>query len=133
MLTKAAKQGNGQSNFQLFMLYSPIEEKKDVEKAYKCLSVAVQRGVTYFDQLHTYFKDNIAVLAPVFCEIKAPPASIDRSDNSQLINLHEAMINDQKNGFMAALGKDRMYKRPCGAVTDQQIWMLGVLVKYFIN
>ena len=43
------------------------------------------------------------------------------------------MINDLKNGFMSALGKDRMYKRPCGAVTDQQIWMLGVLVKYLIN
>ena len=34
---------------------------------------------------------------------------------------------------MDALGKDRMYKRPCGAVTDQQIWMLGVLTKYFVN
>jgi len=34
---------------------------------------------------------------------------------------------------MAALGRDRMYKRPCGAVTDQQIWMLGVLLKYFVD
>lgn len=43
------------------------------------------------------------------------------------------MINDFKQGFMAALGRDRMYKRQCGAVTDQQIWMIGVLVKYFVN
>ena len=119
MLIKAAKMGNGQSNFQLFMLYSTVDEKKNVEQAYRQLMVAVQRGVTYFDQLHTYFQENIAVLGPVFCQIKAPPASIDRSDNAQLTNLHEAMINDLKNGFMAALGKDRMYKRPCGAVTDQ--------------
>ena len=34
---------------------------------------------------------------------------------------------------MAALEKDRMYKRPCGSVTDQQIWMIGVLVKYLIK
>jgi len=50
-----------------------------------------------------------------------------------MTNLHESKINDQKNSFMAALGKDRMYKRECGAVTDQQIWMIGVLVKYFMN
>ena len=35
MLTKAAKMGNGQSNFQLYMLYSTVEEKKDIEKAYR--------------------------------------------------------------------------------------------------
>ena len=34
MLLKAAKMGNGQSNFQLFLLYSQVEEKKDMEKAY---------------------------------------------------------------------------------------------------
>ena len=43
------------------------------------------------------------------------------------------MINDLKTTFMAALGRDRMYKRPCGAMTDQQIWMLGVLLKYFVK
>lgn len=43
------------------------------------------------------------------------------------------MINDLKTTFMAALGRDRMYKRPCGAVTDQQIWMIGVLLKYFVK
>ena len=43
------------------------------------------------------------------------------------------MVNDMKTQFMAALGKDRMYKRPCGSVTDQQIWMIGVLLKYFLR
>ena len=47
--------------------------------------------------------------------------------------MHEAMINEQKDTFMAALGKDRMYKRACGSVTDQQIWMIGVLLKYYLN
>ena len=115
------------------MLYSETEEKRDPVKAYRQLLKAVGRGVTYFDQLHNYFKDNIATLGPEFCTIRAPPASVDRSDDSQLINLHEAMINEQKQSFMTALGKDRMYKRACGSVTDQQIWMLGVLTKYFIN
>lgn len=58
---------------------------------------------------------------------------MDRNDETQLVNLHEAMVNDMKTTFMAALGKDRMYKRPCGSVTDQQIWMLGVLTKYFVK
>ena len=34
---------------------------------------------------------------------------------------------------MAKLGKDRMYNRAAGFVTDQQIWMIGVLMKYFLN
>lgn len=73
------------------------------------------------------------MLKDVFCEIRAPPATVDRNDKSQMENLHEAMINDLKTNFMAALGRDRMYKRPCGAVTDQQIWMIGVLQKYFLS
>ena len=88
-------------------------------KAYKQLTKAVSRGVTFYDQLHEYFKDNLAALGPVFCEIRNPPETVDRNDQIQLENLHEAMINDQKQQFMAALGRDRMYKRPCGAVTDQ--------------
>jgi len=49
LLLKAAKMGNGQSNFQLFTLYSKSEEKLDVVKAYQQLFKAVNRGVTYFD------------------------------------------------------------------------------------
>jgi len=68
LLNKAAKMGNAQSNFQLFLLYSREEEKKDVKLAYKNLSKAVQLGVTYFDQLNEFFKDNYDVLAPIFLE-----------------------------------------------------------------
>ena len=75
--------------------------------------------MTFFDQLHHFFKDNIAVLGPVFCRLREIPATIDRNDSNQLTNLHEAMINDLKNGFMSALGRDRIYKRQCGSVTDQ--------------
>ena len=58
LLQRAAKMGNGQSNFQLFMLYSTCDEKKDIVKAYRQLTKAVTLGVTYFDQLHSFFKEN---------------------------------------------------------------------------
>jgi len=34
---------------------------------------------------------------------------------------------------MAKLGKDRLYVRACGFVTDQQIWMIGVLINYLLK
>jgi len=37
------------------------------------------------------------------------------------------------SSFMEALGKDRMYHKPCGFVTDAGIWMMGVLIKYAVN
>ena len=49
LLNEAAKMGNAQSNFQLFLLYSQVEEKKDIVLAYKHLNKAVCRGVTFFD------------------------------------------------------------------------------------
>ena len=50
------------------MFYSQEESKKDVKKAYKFLTKAVTRGVTFFEQLHNYFKDNYETLAPIFIE-----------------------------------------------------------------
>ena len=49
MLTKAAKLGNAQSYFQLFLLHSREEEKKDPLTAYKHLGRAVTMGATFFD------------------------------------------------------------------------------------
>jgi hypothetical protein len=34
---------------------------------------------------------------------------------------------------MAKLGKDRLYERACCFVTDQQIWMIGVLINYLLK
>ncbi len=47
--------------------------------------------------------------------------------------MHDAYVNELQQTFMAALGKDRMYERPCGFVTDQQIWLMGVLIKYYVK
>lgn len=90
-------------------------------------------GVTFFDQLNEYFKDNYDVLAEDFLKVRKPGADISKEVKQEVLNLHEAHVNELKTNFMAALGRDRMYKRPCGAVTDQQIWMLGVLTKYFVK
>ena len=133
LLTEASKAGNGQSSYQLFIIYSKVEGKKDVVQAYKCLNRAVTRGVTYFDELNAYFKDNYDVLAPYFLETKKPAGGLTVANQEEILNLHNAFVNEIQQGFMAALAKDRMYKRPCGSVTDQQIWLVGVLVKYFVN
>ena len=133
LLQRAAKMGNAQSDFQLFLLYSREEEKKNPVLAYKHLSRAVAMGITFFDQMQEYFKDNYEALAESFLKIKKPSADPTKEVRQEVINLHEAHVHELKTNFMAALGRDRMYKRPCGSVTDQQIWMIGVLVKYFIK
>ena len=65
--------GNAQSAFQLYLLYSSMEGKKDVVKAYRYLNKAMTLGVTNFEQMNAYFRDNFDVLAPVFGEIRKPP------------------------------------------------------------
>ena len=131
LLTRAAKLGNAQSNYQLFHLYSSVEEKKNPALAYKNLVKAVSMGVTFFDVLNQFFKDHYDVLAEDFVKSRKLDFAGEKKEN--VINLHEAFVNELRTNFMAALGKDRMYKRPCGSVTDQQIWMIGVLVKYLLT
>ena len=48
-MIRASKLGNAQSNYQLFLLYSKIDEKKDVVKAYIQLYKAISMGITFFD------------------------------------------------------------------------------------
>ena len=50
-----------------------MEGKKDVVKAYRYLNKAMTLGVTNFEQMNAYFRDNFDVLAPVFGEIRKPP------------------------------------------------------------
>jgi hypothetical protein len=118
MLKKAAKMGNAQSNFQLFLLFSREEEKKDPRIAYKHLIKAVTMGVTFFDEMNAYFKDNYDLISPDFIKVRKPAADPTAEVKQEILNLHEAYVNELKINFMAALGRDRMYKRPCGSVTD---------------
>lgn len=75
-------------------------------------------GVTFFDQMNEYFRDNYDILAPNFIKQRKPDADPAKETKQEVLNMHEAFINEQKTNFMAALGRDRMYKRPCGSVTD---------------
>lgn len=58
---------------------------------------------------------------------------IDKNNREEVTKLHEAYVNEIRTAFSSALGKDRLYKRPVGFMQDQQIWMIGVLVRYFVK
>ncbi len=48
-LTKSSIAGNGQSCYQLFLIYSQEEGFKDVKKAYYYLEKGILNGVSNFD------------------------------------------------------------------------------------
>lgn len=117
LLLTSAKAGNGQSCYQLYILYSTMGNKKNTVKAYRFLNKALQLGVTHFEESEKYFKANFDVLSPVFQEIRKPPADLNGKD--AILNLHEAYLSELKEGFSSKLEKDRMYQRAAGFVTDQ--------------
>ena len=57
-LTKSARAGNGQSCYQLFLIFSDEEGFKDVKKAYYYLEKGILNGVSNFDQLQAFFKEH---------------------------------------------------------------------------
>ena len=134
-LTTAANAGNGQSMYQLYMIHSGKEnqdpKKKDAIVAYNHLLNGLFSGVTFFDEVRACFKDNYDVLAPVYVKEKGLGMEINDTTKQDIVNIHNAFIDELKVNFSAALGKDRMYSRPCGFCNDQQIWLVGVLVNYF--
>lgn len=133
-LTKAAKTGNGQSCYQLAVLYSSEEgEFKDIKKAYSYFEKALLYGVSFFEEFQGLFTANFDLLAPIFLTVKKPAALINKDSREEVTKLHEAYVNEIRSSFSAALGKDRLYQRPVGFMQDQQIWMIGVLVRYFVK
>jgi len=90
-------------------------------------------GVTYFDEIISYFKTNYAVLAPVFVKSKNLPVEIKDETEKDITNMHDAFIGELKVGFSGALSKDKLYHRPSGFINDQQVWMVGVQIQYFLN
>ena len=131
LLLQASKEGNGQSAYQLFIMYSSVPSKKNTIKAYRFINKAVQLGVTHFEEMDKFFKANFDVLKPEFAKIRTPPESL--TGKQEIENLHDAYLSELKETFSAKLEKDRMYQRQAGFVTDQQIWMIGVLCKYFLR
>lgn len=133
LLAKSARAGNGQSCYQLFLIYFQEEGFKDVVKAYQYLEKGIMNGASHFDELHALFKEHQEVLTAVFLSRKRPDSLVNKDDKTEVLNLHEAYINEMKNSFSAALNRDRLYNRPVGFLMDQQIWMVGVLTKYFVS
>ena len=134
-LTKAAEAGNGQSMYQLYLIHSGKDNQdaklKNPVVAYTHLMNAICLGVTYFDEIRAFFLENYDVLAPVFVKEKSIDMEINDTTKQDIVNIHNAIIDELKVNFSAALGKDRIYHRPCGFCNDQQIWLVGVLVTYF--
>jgi len=131
-LKDASIMGNGQSSFQLFMLYC-AEEKKDLKLAYKYLHKACLSGVTFFEQMNRFFVENYDAVLPMYLELKKPSSLVNIENRKEVENMHKGYTDELKKTFSAALSKDRMYHNPCGFIEDQQIWLMGVLLKYAVN
>lgn len=72
-------------------------------------------------------------MAPIYVASKKLPIEVTPETEQDILNMHDANINELKSSFSTALGKDRMYHRPCGFLNDQQIWMLGIQTQYMLN
>ncbi len=51
LLSKSARAGNGQSCFQLYLIYTEDAPHKDIKKAYSYLQKGIYNGVSNFDAL----------------------------------------------------------------------------------
>jgi hypothetical protein len=114
-------------------VYNEEGPKRDVKKAYHYFEKALLRGVSFFDEYQDFFKKNYDELVAIFITNKKPSSLIDKDNKQEVTNLHEAYVVDLRNSFSSALTKDRMYQRPVGFLQDQQIWMLGILTRYFVK
>lgn len=78
---------------------------------------AIYSGVTYFDEIKLFFKENVAELAGEFAKSN-PHLPLDLKNTDDINARHVAFIDEMKVNFSAALGKDRLYHRPCGFLND---------------
>lgn len=108
-------------------------EFKNVKKAYKYFEKALLNGVSFFEEFQGLFAQNYDELSPIFLQSNKQSAMINKDNKEEVIKLHEAYINEIKTSFSQALGRDRLYQRPAGFMQDQQIWMIGVLTRYFVK
>lgn len=132
-LKRSSKEGNCQSSYQLYFIYSTEEGHIDIKKAYHYLEKACLGGVTMFDDLMKLFKQNYDELVGTFISTKKPSALVNKDNRSEVENIFEAYVNELKTSFSQALSKDRLYHRPAGFLLDNQTWMLGVQTKYFLK
>ena len=136
-LKRSGGMGHCHSLYQLFLIYSGREGQDqklaNFDTAYNYLMRALQYGVTQYEDAIAYFKQHYSELAPSFVRTKKLPLEINQETQVDILNMHEAFVNEIKNDFSAALSKDRLYHKPAGFINDQQSWLIGVQVNYFIN
>lgn len=136
-LIKAGEAGNGLSFFQLYMIFSGKEGQdvamKDCPRAYNYLMNSIYRGITIQDEAIAFFAVNYKVLAPEFIKIQKLDVKVTDDNQKEIMNMHDALVQELKTTFSAALSKDRLYNRPCGFLNDQQIYLLGLNVQYFAD
>lgn len=136
-LKKSAALGHCHSMYQLYLIHSgkPGEDEKmtDVVTAYNHLMKSLQYGVTNYDEAIAYFKQHYNELAPVFVRTKKLPLEVNKDTQVDILNMHDAVINEIKNDFSAALSKDRLYHKPAGFINDQQSWLIGVQMHYVLD
>lgn len=120
-LTVGVNAGNGQSMYQMYLIHSGTpgqdEKYKDPVKAYRFLLDAIYTGVTYFDEIKAYFSLHVDALKDTFSK-NNPHLTLDLNNNDDIKARHNAFVDELKVNFSSALGKDRMYHRPCGFLND---------------
>jgi len=129
-LLKASALGNSHADQTLFSIYSSESEFKDIPKAYLHLLDCMENGVTAFVDIQTFFKTNVDALKSVFLERWRIPAI---ESNDEIINIHDAYVNEHLIKFDEAMKKDMLYKKATSFMNNGMIWLLKVLKLYFVN
>lgn len=129
-LEKASLCGNSLANSVLFQIYSTEESVKDIHKAYLNLLDAMENGVTAFTDIQKFFKENVDALKDTFLS-RRKIASLD--SNEEIINIHDAYVNEHLMKFDEAMKKDLLYKKATAFMNNGMIWLLKVLKLYFVN
>lgn len=131
-LEKGKDLGNVQADYELFDIYAREEGYENFPKAYNYFCDAIENGYTSFQELQDFFKKNTEVLRDEFLKRKNYEELKIDSDE-EIMNLHEAYINELMNKFTNAMRKDQLYKRATAYMTDGLIWMMKVQKLYMVD
>lgn len=82
--------------------------------------------------MQDFFKKNVDTLKGEFFKRKhSEELKID--SNEEVLNLHDAYVNELMNKFTNAMRNDQLYKRATAYMTDGLIWMMKVLKIYMVE
>lgn len=110
--------------YELYLVYSEMEDEanktKNIQTAYTWLIKSLNYGVTQYDDAINYFKKHFSHLNEWYVALKKLPLdATSQESQADVLRIHEANVNEIKNDFSAALGKDRLYHKPAGFINDQ--------------